>query len=44
LNNETKDMAAFIAEILPAKLLRMETLTGYAMRADTMFAALFERQ
>ncbi|HEY4151512.1 MAG TPA: Fmu (Sun) domain-containing protein [Chitinophagaceae bacterium] len=38
---ENEDMAAFIKETLHLKLLRMETLKGYMLRADTMFAALF---
>ncbi len=38
---ENEDMAAFIEEALHLRLLHMETLKGYMLRADTMFAALF---
>lgn len=41
---ENEDMVAFIEEKFHPRLLRMETLKGYTLRADTMFAALFVKE
>lgn len=38
---ENEEMAAFITGRFHPRLLRMEALKGYGVKADTMFAALF---
>jgi len=38
---ENEEMADFIQKNFPVKLVKMQTLTGYDVKADTMFAAMF---
>ena len=40
---ENETVAAFIENHLPLELIKMELLTGYYQKADTMFAALFRK-
>jgi len=40
---ENEEMVEFIQKNFPVKLLKMETLKGYDMKADTMFAAVFRK-
>ena len=41
--SENEDMALFINENFHLKLIKMEVLKGYDLKADTMFAALFQK-
>ena len=41
---ENEGMVAFIQDTLPFQLLQMETLQGYQLKADTMFAALLQKK
>ena len=41
---ENEDMAAFIEETLHLRPVKMETLKGYEIKADTMFTALFAKE
>ena len=41
---ENEEMANFISQKFKMKLLVMKVLSGYSMRADSMFAASFTRQ
>lgn len=41
---ENEEMVAFIKENLQPRLVKMETLKGYDIKADTMFAALFVKE
>lgn len=38
---ENEEMADFIQKNFPVELVKMETLKGYDVKADTMFAAMF---
>ncbi len=40
---ENEDNVAFIQQALQLKLLKWEYLKGYAMQADTLFAAIFKK-
>ena len=42
-DKENEENAAFIQQELRLKLLRMEYLKGYGMKADTLFVALFKK-
>ncbi len=39
---ENEDIAEFITQHFPVTLVKMELLKGYEIKADTMFAALFQ--
>ena len=40
---ENEDMVNFIEDHFPVKLIAMKVLKGYALKADTMFAAMFRK-
>jgi len=40
---ENEDMAGFIRENFAAELVKMESIKGYTVKADTMFAAIFRK-
>ncbi len=43
-NRENEEVVRFIEEQYPLQLLRKELFTGYAMKADTLFGAVFQKR
>ena len=43
-NRENEEVVQFIQEQYPLQLLRKELFTGYAMKADTLFGAVFQKR